>query len=131
MVEYKLGKIGVYFRRVDGVECATGEYTSYCEARQGAVALQKELDKKYPRDGISVYLQAWLVRVEIPDALHKLVKGRDKKWGSNGYYWLGCNRGRYNGASLARAREYATWYDRPGAEHPVELTPEEIEEILK
>ena len=44
--------------------------------------------------------------IEVPPELVKLVKGNDEKYGRNGYFYLGCNRGRHNGAVIDRLREY-------------------------
>lgn len=130
MIAYKLGDIGVYWRRADGIEGNAGEYMSYYDAEQAAIALQKELDAKHPGDDFLVYVEARIRDIEIPDALYKLVNSRDKRWGKNGYYWLGCNRG--NGSALDRAKQYAAQYHLPRGEvaYPVKLTNEEIERIL-
>ena len=44
--------------------------------------------------------------IEVPAALVKLVRGRDKKYGANGYHYLGCERQQQGGYIIDRLRAY-------------------------
>lgn len=44
--------------------------------------------------------------VDVPDGLVKLVNGRDKKFGANGYRYMGCQRRHQGGTTIGRLSAY-------------------------
>ena len=49
--------------------------------------------------------------VNVPEGLIKLVKGNDKKWGKNGYAFMGYDRDRQGGNVIDRLREYISHHN--------------------
>lgn len=56
----------------------------------------------------------------IPEKIRKVLDGRDKRWGKNGYQWMGGNREKQGGTTLNRARELFGMGDFK--DFPVKLT---------
>ncbi len=68
----------------------------------------------------------------VPERLLKMVNGRDRRWGRNGWAWIGRHQQRYGGTPLDRAREYAAKFEAYGGDDwPVLLSQEEIDLILE
>ena len=44
--------------------------------------------------------------LEVPDGLVKLVNGRDKEFGRNGYHYMGCERHQQGGTTIDRLNAY-------------------------
>jgi len=68
----------------------------------------------------------------IPEPLLELVTGKDKRWGHEGYEWMGCERDSAGGTPLQRARAYVQKYDAGWSQDlPVELTEQEMDALLE
>ena len=67
---------------------------------------------------------------EIPKELLELVNSKDKKWGKNGYEYLGKNRECQGGTEIDRIREIAGWGKLTNGSCPVQVS-ENIELVLR
>jgi hypothetical protein len=71
---------------------------------------------------------------KIPEAIVKILDGRDPNWGKNGWEWMGCNRASAGGTTLSRARELFAWagsYKGAKADFPVPLTFEACMAVMQ
>jgi len=99
--------------------------------------LERQIWRSEHRDRNLVVVATPLNPAEIPPIgglahLYKLVGGTDKRWGRNGWEWMGCHREKQGGTALDRAQEFAVkahegWM-RDG---PVQLTTKEIAVLLE
>lgn len=69
----------------------------------------------------------------IPEEIAKVIDGRDKRWGRNGYEWMGSNRERQGGRTLNRARELFAWAGSgiSKLDFPVPLTFESCMSVMQ
>ena len=66
---------------------------------------------------------------EMPKELLRLVNSRDKKYGKNGFEWLGKNRECQGGTQIDRVREFVAKALTSSWHAPIEISQEKLMEL--